>query len=447
MSHILFVAVLALKSPAAPAAVTLVKGGDLHVGDGTVVEDATIIIRDGKFAAVGGPELTAPSNSGVTLVDARGKIITPGLVASDNQLGLVEIDLEGSTHDDARGGDHPVRAAYDASRAFNAESSLIQVQAIGGVTTAAVAPAGGLLSGQVAWVDLVHGDHRGALSKAGVAIDGNLGHSYGGSRAAALAKLHEVLTDAQVFRGRKDAYERAQTRPFAAHALDLQALQPALAGQIPLTLSADRASDILAALDLAKEYKLRLVIVGGSEAWKVAPELAAAKVPVVLQPTRNLPGSFDTLGARLDTAALLAAAGVPVVIAWLDDSHNLRNITQEAGIAVANGLPWAAALRAITLEPALAYGQGTTHGSVAVGKVANLVVWSGDPLELSSRPTDVLVRGRAIPMVSRQTLLRDRYRSLDKFGAAAPSTNSNARPRPDTGAAATTATTAAPPQK
>ncbi|MBZ5715727.1 amidohydrolase family protein [Nannocystis pusilla] len=444
MSHILLAA-LTLLAPAparAAGATTLVTGGDLHVGDGTVIKNAAVLIRDGKFAGVGGPELAGSAGGDVTRIDAAGKVLTPGLIAADNQLGLVEIDLEGSTHDDARATDHPVRAAYDASRAFHAESSLIQVAAVGGVTTAAVAPAGGLLSGQVAWVDLVHGDHRGALARAGVALDGNLGHSWGGSRASALAKLHEVLTDAQVFRGRKDAYERAQTRPFAAHALDLQALQPALAGQMPLTLTADRASDILAALDLAKEYKLRLVVVGGAEAWKVAGELAAAKVPVVLQPSRNLPSSFDALGARLDSAALLAAAGVPVVIAWLDDSHNIRNITQEAGLAVANGLPWDRALRAITLEPALAYGQGATHGSVAAGKVANLVIWDGDPLELSSRPTQVFVRGRAIPMVSRQTLLRDRYRELDKF--VGNKSSSSARPRPDTG---TASTTAAPPQK
>lgn len=436
MSHIVLAA-LTLLAPApaparVPAPVTVVTGGELHVGDGSVVKNATVLIRDGKFAGVGGPELAAGAAADAARVDATGKILTPGLIAVDNQLGLVEIDLEGSTHDDSRATDHPVRAAYDASRAFHAESSLIQVQAVGGVTTAAVSPAGGLLSGQVAWVDLVHGDHRGALVKAGVAIDGNLGHSYGGSRAAALAKLHEVLTDAQVFRGRKDAYERAQTRPFAAHPLDLQALQPALAGQVPLTLTADRASDILAAIDLAKAYKLRVVVVGGAEAWKVAPELAAAKVPVVVQPSRNLPSSFDALGARLDSAVLLAAAGVPVVIAWLDDSHNLRNMTQEAGIAVANGLPWETALRALTLEPALAYGQGATHGSVAVGKVANLVIWDGDPLELSSRPAQVFVRGRAIPMVSRQTLLRDRYRSLDRFGGGKSSTSARARPEANT---------------
>lgn len=417
-----------LLAPAPPVApnpgpVVEIVGGELHDGNGRVVKDATVVLRDGKITAIGGPELRGRQTGQVTTIDATGKVITPGLVASETRLGLVEIGLEGSTRDDSRGGEHPVRAAYDASQAINVESSLIQVQAIAGVTTAAVAPEGGLLSGQVAWLDLVHGDRSGAIVRAGVAVNGSLGQSYGGSRAATVAKMREVLSDAQVFRGRKAAYERAQSRPFAAHPLDLEALQPALAGKVPLTLGADRASDILAALDLAREFRVRVVILGGAEAWKVARELAEAKVPVVLQPTRNLPGSFDSLGARLDAAALLAAAGVPVAIACLDDAHNVRNVTQEAGIAVANGLPWETALRAITLEPARVYGMDATHGSVEVGKVANLVVWDGDPLELSSKPIQVFVRGRAIPMVSRQTLLRDRYRDLSKFrpgGAGAP---------------------------
>lgn len=420
MSHLLSLALLAAPAPAAlaPAAapsVIVVRGGELHVGDGAVVKDATVVVRDGKIAAVGGPELADRQAGGAAVIDARGKVVTPGLVAADTHLGLVEIDLEGSTRDDGRAGEHPIRAAHDASEALQLDSSVIPVQAIGGVTSAAVAPSGGLLSGQVAWIDLVAGDYRGALVRAGVAVDGNLGQSYAGSRAATLAKLREVLDDAQVFRTRKAAYERAQSRPFAAHPRDLEALEPVLAGRSPLTLSAERASDILAAIDVARAYKLRVVIVGGSEAWKVAGELADAKVPVVIQPSRNLPGSFDTLGARLDGAALLAAAGVPVVIGWLDDSHNLRNLTQEAGIAVAYGLPWETALRAITLEPARAYGMDPSHGSVAVGKVANLVVWDGDPFEHSSRPVHVLIRGRAVPLVSRQTLLRDRYRDLGKF--------------------------------
>lgn len=426
MNHL--IALSLLLAPAPPVApnrtpVLEISGGELHDGAGGVIKGATVVVRDGKIVSVGGPELKGRQTGQVTLVDATGKWITPGLVAAESRLGLVEIGMEGSTRDDSRATEHPIRAAYDASRAINAESSLIQVQAIAGVTTAAVAPEGGLLSGQVAWLDLVHGDHRGALVRAGVAVNGSLGQAYGGSRAATVAKLREVLSDAQLFRSRKAAYERAQSRPFAAHPLDLEALQPALAGQVPVTLAADRASDILAALDLAKEFRLRLVILGGAEAWKVARELAEAKVAVVLQPSRNLPGSFDSLGARLDAAALLAAAGVPVAIACLDDAHNVRNVAQEAGIAVAYGLPWETALRAITLEPARAYGMDASHGSVAVGKVANLVVWDGDPLELSSRPVQVFVRGRAIPMVSRQTLLRDRYRDLGKFrraGAGAP---------------------------
>lgn len=390
-------------------------GGELHVGDGTVVQDAVIAMDRGVFTVVGGPEARNKLPAGATLVDARGRTITPGLFAADTQLGLIEIDLESSTRDDGKATDHPVRAAHEAATALNAESSLIPVQVVDGVTTAAVAPTGGLISGQVALIDLVHGDHRGIVASPRVATAAHLGHAHAGSRAATLAKLREVLSDARSFPARRAAYDRAQSRELAAHPLDLEALQPALRQQAVFTLTADRASDILAALDLAAEFRLRLTIVGGAEAWKVADELARAKVPVILQPTQNLPASFDSMGARLDNAALLHRAGAPVVVAVLGGVHNLRNLTQEAGIAVANGLPWEAALTAVTLGPARAYGVERTHGSVAVGKVANLVVWTGDPFEFSSAPVQVYVRGAAVPGVTRQTLLRDRYRDLQQF--------------------------------
>ena len=224
-----------------------------------------------------------------------------------------------------------------------------------------------------------------------------------------------VPADARSFPARRAAVERAQSRELAAHPLDLEALQPLLKQQAVLTVSADRASDILAALDLAREFRLRLTIVGGAEAWKVADELARARVPVVVEPTLNIPGGFDSMGARLDNAALLHRAGVPVVLAAPGGTHNLRSLTQGAGIAVANGLPWEAGLTAITLGPARAYGVERTHGSVAVGKVANLVVWSGDPFEFASAPVQVYVRGAAVRGTSRQTLLRDRYRDLKQF--------------------------------
>ena len=404
----------ATRTPALAGPVYLV-GGELHLGDGTVIKDSVIAMDRGVFTVVGGPEARARLPVGATLVDATARIITPGLFAADTQLGLIEIDLEASTRDDGKTTEHPIRAAHDAATALNAASSLIPVQAVEGITSAAVAPTGGLISGQVAIIDLVFGDHRGLVAHPRAATAAHFGQSHAGSRAATLAMLREVLADARSFPARRSAFERAQSRPLSAHPLDLEALQPILRRQAVLTLHADRASDILSALDLAAEFKLRLAIIGGAEAWKVADELARARVPVILQPTENLPGSFDSMGARLDNAALLHSAGVPVVLAILGGVHNLRNLKQETGIAVANGLPWEAALTAVTLGPARAYGVERTHGSVAVGKAANLVVWSGDPFELSSAAMQVYVRGALVPQVTRQTLLRDRYRDLEQF--------------------------------
>ncbi|MBC8068963.1 MAG: amidohydrolase family protein, partial [Deltaproteobacteria bacterium] len=154
---------------------------------------------------------------------------------------------------------------------------------------------------------------------------------------------------------------------------------------------------------------LRVVAIGGTQAWRIADELARAKIPVIVQPSQNLPGSLEDIGARIDNAALLAAAGVEVGIAVLGDAHNARNVTQEAGLAISYGLDPELALTAITLVPARAYGMDAHYGSIAAGKVANLVVWDGDPFELSQRPSAVWIRGRPIAMRSRQTELRDRY--------------------------------------
>jgi imidazolonepropionase-like amidohydrolase len=310
-----------------------------------------------------------------------------------------------------------VRAAYDASTAIHADSSLVQVAAVDGITSAAVTPQGGLVAGRVAWIDLVAGDHRGIVARPGVAMRASLGQVVAGSRAATLATLREVLDDARFYRDRRAAFDRRQTRDLSAHRLDLDALGPVLGREIPLVVWADRVSDLRALVGLAREYRLRIAVVGGAQAWKIVDELAEAKVPVIVQPTRNLPGGIDQLGARLDAAALLHAGGVEVGIAVLGEAHNVRNATQEAGIAVAYGLPAEAALRAITLTLARSYGMDAHYGSIAPGKVGNLVVWDGDPFELSQRPTAVWIRGRSIPLSSRQTELRDRYRELARSRA------------------------------
>ena len=317
--------------------------------------------------------------------------------------------------DTERQDDKPVRAGYDAAVAVNADSSLIAVNAIDGVTSAAVTPVGGLVSGQVAWIDLAAGDHTGIVAKPRIAVHAHFGQSYEGSRAATFARLSEALDDAEFFAKRRTAYDRRQSRDLVAHPRDLSALLPVLDGQIPLVVEAHRASDLLALVDLAKTRGLRLVIVGATQGHEVADALAKGTVAVVVQPSQNLPGSLDRLGARRDNAAKLHAAGVRVGIAVLGEAHNVRNVSQEAGIAIAHGLPRQAALSAVTHNIAFAYGMDAHYGTVAAGKVANLAAYDDDPFELDNVPTRVWVRGRALSMRSRQTELRDRYLDLSRF--------------------------------
>ncbi len=386
-------------------------GGTVHDGTGKVFENAVVELEGSRIVRVGTGEATA----GATVIDAKGKIVTPGLIAASTTLGLVEIGMESSTRDTSGSDDDPIRSAYDASVAVHAQSTLLAVQAIDGVTSAATTPQGGLLSGQVAWIDLLPGHHHDIVAKPRIAVAGGLGQRIAGSRAATLAHLAEVLDDARIYSTTKAAFERRASRDLAAHRLDLEALGPVLGREVPLVLEAHRVSDLLAVIELAKTHKLRVTVTGATQAWQIADELAAAKVPVIVAPTANLPGGFDRIGARMDTASLLHAAGVTVGIAALGEAHNARNVTQQAGIAVAHGLPHEVALTAVTHAVALAYGMDADYGSLAPGKVANVVVWPADPFELSTVPDAVLIRGESIPLRSRQTDLRDRY--LRRFEA------------------------------
>ena len=181
---------------------------------------------------------------------------------------------------------------------------------------------------------------------------------------------------------------------------------------MPLAIAAARESDIRQAIALGDDYGVRIVIVGGQSAWKVAPLLAARKIPVVLNPFDDLPATFDELGARLDNAAILDKAGVMIAfsVPGIHMSHDAGSALREAaGLAVANGLPWEAALRAVTINPARIFGVGDHYGTLAVGMDADLVIWDSDPLEPGSAPTTVLVQGRDVSLITRQTLLRDRY--------------------------------------
>ncbi len=392
----------------------LITHAKVHVGDGTVLDDASVHVVGSRIMAVG-PGERVSAGDGAERVDLGGKWLVPGFIAAATPLGLVEIGAEDSTVDTERKDDKSIRAGYDAAVAVHADSSLIGVNAIDGVTSAAVTPVGGLVSGQVAWIDLAAGDHTGIVAKPRIAVHAHLGQTFGGSRAATLAQLSETLDDADFFDKRRAAYDRRQSRDLVAHPRDLEALVPVLRGQIPLVVEAHRASDLLALVDLAKDRGIRIVVVGATQGHAVADALAKASITAIVQPSENLPGNLDRLGARRDNAAKLHAAGVRVGIAVLDEAHNVRNVSQEAGIAIAHGLPRAAALSAVTHNLAIAYGMDADYGTITAGKVANLAAYDDDPFELKNVPTQVWIRGRTLSMRSRQTRLRDRYMDLSRF--------------------------------
>jgi imidazolonepropionase-like amidohydrolase len=401
---------------AAAADVIAIEGATVHTAPGTVLEDATVVIRDGTIAAVGAG-VAVPKDA--TRIDGKGKIVTAGFVEPHTTLGLVEVGAVSSTVEGRFGGgngDDTVHAAYRVTDGYNPASVSIPIARTGGITSAVSVPLGGRVAGTSAWLSLADAvDIDDVTVKTSAAMHTVLGErSLGtakGSRGLAVENLRELLDDAAQYRKNKRSYERNQTRKYAAGRLDLEALVPVLAGRVPLVVSADRASDILAAVKLGKELKLRVVIAGGTEAWRVAEALAKAKVPVILDPTRNLPSSFDRVHVRDDAPKLLRDAGVQVAISTLGDAANARTLRQLCGVAVAFGMPWDDALAAVTTVPAAMFGT-TDRGELKKGAAADVVVWSGDPFELSSRAEHVFIGGVEQSLETRQTRLLERYRRM-----------------------------------
>ncbi|HEX2778023.1 MAG TPA: amidohydrolase family protein [Gemmatimonadaceae bacterium] len=417
--RILFAAIVAAGAlPFSAGAQTVaITGGKVYTVSGATIDNGTVIIRDGKITAVGA-NVAIPD--GAQRIDASGKWVTPGLVDGATVLGFTEVGAVTGTNDaSAEGRDH-IAAAFTVWEGLNPRSVLVSPAREDGVTTVVVHPSEGLFAGQSAVLELVDGSASDMVIRQSAAMVADLTDARGvgtASRGEMLLRVREILDDARVYARRRADFERAQTRPFAASRLDLEALQPVLAGRLPLLVAVDKASDIQAALRIAKDYGIRMMVAGGAEAWMVATELAAAKVPVLTGAMNNIPSSFATLGTRQENAAMLRAAGVPVVLignagGGNEQSFNVRNIRYEAGNAVAYGMKWEDALRAITLAPAEAFGVADRVGSLQAGKDGNVVVWSGDPFEFASRAEHVFVRGKEYRDVSRQDMLMERYKNL-----------------------------------
>jgi imidazolonepropionase-like amidohydrolase len=379
----------------------------VEVGDGRVLDDVTVVLAKGKVQAVGASVAVPP---GAERVDGRGRILTPGLLELHSTLGLKEVELEPSTVDDGLAATL-LAPGFRAADGFNPQSAWIPWVREEGLTSAVAAPTRGVLAGTGAWVPLTGTLDAMPDAAHPVAMFGAVGadaaQAAGGARGGVWLRLREAFADARAYGKNRAAFEQNRSRPLALAPLHLEALQPVLSGKLPLVLAVHRASDILTALRFAKDEGVRLVVLGGTEAWLVGAQLAAAKVPVVLVPSEQVPGSFEQLHARDDAAALLAQAGVPLVLAGSD--FQKRRLRQEAGIAVAYGLERRAALTAITLGPAQALGLEQDLGTVEPGKRADVVLWSGDPLELSTVAERVYIAGVLQPSATRQRALVERY--------------------------------------
>jgi len=396
---------------------TTVQAKNIAIVDTTVhtmtdkgtMENATILIRNGKIQTLLSER---PAISGYEVIDGKGKVVTPGLIGAYTSLGLVEVGFSAGTVDSNSSvtAISSTGAALDVSYAINPKSTLMAISRIAGLTSAAttMTRTGQLFNGQGAIISLA--DSMKPLIKSNaflsVSVDNDGADNIGGSRASLWTTLEQVLAEAKFAQG-KNLNPLSQWHGISTLA-DAKALDGYITGNQPVLIEANRAADILQVIELGKRYpKMRLVILNAAEGWQVADQIAAANIAVILNPESNLPYEFDQLSATLKNAGRLHKAGVVVAIGM--NTHNIRLAKQHAGNAVANGLPWEAGLASLTINPAKIYGVSDNIGSIKTGMQADLVIWSGDPLEVTETAEQVLINGELVDMVSRQTKLRDRY--------------------------------------
>ena len=430
---IVIILVLSLVAPA-NAWMLAVKGGKIFTMADGIINDGIIIIENNRIADVG-KDIAIPA--GATVIDATGKIVTPGLFDAYNQIGLTEISQVSQTVDTEESSD-PVTPEVRVIDAFNSQSELIPVTRIEGVTTILSAPGvGNVISGQSAVIDLVGSTVSEMVVKSPAALHINFGERPTGkwrarkkidTRMGLVAKLRQAFIDAQEYTNKWNdydsklkAYNENLSLPKKKRKKDIkeptlperdlgkETIVLALDRKIPVIASARRRDDILTAIRIAEEFEFELIILYGTEAYKIAEILKRKNIPVLVGPITTQPSSMETLGAIYENAALLDNAGVRIAIIT-SGAHNVRDLRFQAGIAAQYGLSISTALKAITIYPAQILGVDNALGSIEPGKIANIAIFDGDPLQPLTKVTDVIIEGRQIPMESFQTELYEKYK-------------------------------------
>lgn len=411
----------------------VLKGGKLLTVSHGTIENGVLIIENGKIAAIGsGIAVKLPGNARV--IDVTGMTVYPGLIDSETNLGLTEISAEQMSNDLLEPSDEimPHMHVYDA---FHAESELIPVTRINGITNAIVAPNNrDTLPGQDSFVQL---DGKSALEMLLVRdiamplnFTGAQRHNeswdkrrFPQTRMGMAAQLRQAFLDAQDYRQKWSDYEKKKSEPAKADEkkdekkseptppkrdLKLEALLPYLDGKKSIVLAAEGPSDLETAVSLAHEFNLKFVLNHISHSQPVLDYVAGLKVPVIVGPIYEDPKDYERYDAVYSLPAQLYKRGVKIVFATYD-AHNARNLPYQAGFAVGFGLPPDEALKAVTLNAAEIWGVADKLGSLDVGKTANVVVANGDPLDVKTDVKHVFIEGREVPLTSRQTQLRDQY--------------------------------------
>jgi hypothetical protein len=400
-------------SLSASAGTTLYQHAHVVSGTGLNMTDASVLIVDGRIRALGA-QVAAPADA--TIVDLKGHWITPALFGGIGSMGVVDISNEHATNDGSLNLG-AVRPEFDPALAFNSDSEPVEIARVEGVGFALLAPDAGahMNGGNVidGLADVVTLD--GSAPRAPSALVVEMGHEgaalAGDNRAAAFLLL-------------ADAFEEARHPPRAGEPRRMteagrNTLLQVLAGRLPVLFKVDRASDIRAVLKFAAQQKIRAIVSGGAEAWRVSKDLASAHVPVVIDPFEALPADFDRLATSLENGARLERAGVTVAFSLRGSApHEARKLRQGAGNAVAHGMSWDKAFAAVTQTPAAMFASTPALGSITVGEKAQLIVWSGDPLEVTSLVEAEWLDGMPRTLTTRQTALRDRYYGKLREGAA-----------------------------
>ena len=384
-----------LASGAVSAQSLAIINATLHTSsDQGVLESASIVMNDGKITAINPSDVKADK-----IIDAKGQIVTPGFIATVNQLGLVEVGAVAGSRD---AGEEKAGIDFDASLAFNPRSSLIPYARKGGVTRDLITPYGGdsIFAGLASVVDL-SGSFESVLRKQ-AALVVHLGERSKGSRAFTLQTLINKLDEHQT-KASKEA-KKDDAKPSAEDKIMAKVLK----GDMPLLISVSRASDIVELIKVKQQFGVNIVLNGAQDAVVVKDRIAKAGIPVIISAMDNLPGSFDSLHASLNNAGILEKAGVKVLLTVGGDaSHNVYQLRYDAGNAVSYGMSQQGALKAMTSNVADVFG--INAGSLEVGKAADVVMWSNDPFELSSHVNKMFINGVEVSTESRQDKLRERY--------------------------------------